>query len=66
MKSIYLRYLNAKQKKEGVAILTLEKGNIKGRVIIREKEKRCVYRCFISINNRGKYSLSVYQWDLDW
>lgn len=39
MKSIYLRYLNAKQKKEGVAILTLEKGNIKGRVIIREKEK---------------------------
>lgn len=39
MKNIYLRYLNAKQKKEGVAILTSEKGNIKGRVIIREKEK---------------------------
>lgn len=39
IKNMHQRHLNTKQKKEGMAILTSEKGNIKGRVIRREKEK---------------------------
>ena len=46
----------------GSAILLLE---VYSKEIIRDVHtRRCVYRCFISINNRGKYSLSAYQGDL--
>ena len=59
MKNMHQRHLNTKQKKEGVAVLTSEKGNIKGRVIRRKKEKHINNKIINNKNNKNKNNKTI-------